>query len=234
MITAMAWPETPELVPVLSRGKHRSPRNGACFMEFASYLAGERWSDHPTCTHPLLAQLARGVNDHISDEGREKLVPLIPSVVGLTSDDPLIEVGISLRSATKALPVAAHDRQRALAAGILAAGRVGDSLETSFDTTALFADARRALAAAPQATRWAERFVADIEVTPRVFRSRSAPNIVRMSVLGIAEACIPDRDHLLHDLLATAIDDCTSWLKATSAIAPGAVTQALTSWTTVV
>ena len=53
----------PELVPVLSRGKHRSPRHGACFMELASYLAGERWSDHPACTHPLLAALARDVND---------------------------------------------------------------------------------------------------------------------------------------------------------------------------
>ena len=46
---------TPELVPVLSRGKHRNARRGACFMEMASFLAGERWSDHPSCTHPLLA-----------------------------------------------------------------------------------------------------------------------------------------------------------------------------------
>ena len=49
---------TPALLPVLSRGKHRNPRKGACFMELASYLAGERWSDHPSCTHPLLAALA--------------------------------------------------------------------------------------------------------------------------------------------------------------------------------
>ena len=49
----------PDGMPVLSRGKHRSPRRGACFMELASVLAGERWSDHPACTHPLLAQLAR-------------------------------------------------------------------------------------------------------------------------------------------------------------------------------
>src|SRR5262249_23591033 len=55
--------EVPGFVPVLSRGKHRSPRKGACFMEFASYLAGERWSDHPPCTHPLLAALARHVTD---------------------------------------------------------------------------------------------------------------------------------------------------------------------------
>ena len=51
---------TPDHMPVLSRGKHRNARKGACFMEFASYLAGERWSDHPACTHPLLAAMARG------------------------------------------------------------------------------------------------------------------------------------------------------------------------------
>ena len=28
----------PDGVPVLSRGKHHSPRRGACFMEFASFL----------------------------------------------------------------------------------------------------------------------------------------------------------------------------------------------------
>ena len=49
----------PSVMPILSAGRHRSPRQGACFMEFASYLAGERWSDHPACTHPLLAALAR-------------------------------------------------------------------------------------------------------------------------------------------------------------------------------
>ena len=31
---------TPELMPVLSRGKHRHPRRGACFLEMASFLAG--------------------------------------------------------------------------------------------------------------------------------------------------------------------------------------------------
>ncbi len=35
-------------------------------MELASYLAGERWSDHPACTHPLLAAVARDVNDYTS------------------------------------------------------------------------------------------------------------------------------------------------------------------------
>ena len=63
----MKVPAVPDGVPVLSRGRHRSPRRGGCFMEFASFLAGERWSDHPACTHPLLGQLARQVNDLIGD-----------------------------------------------------------------------------------------------------------------------------------------------------------------------
>src|SRR6266566_5137081 len=71
----------PELVPILSQGKHRSPRKGACFMELVSYLAGERWSDHPACTHPLLAAAARDVNDYTSDAGRARLAGLIPSVM---------------------------------------------------------------------------------------------------------------------------------------------------------
>ena len=44
----------PDVMPHLSAGRHRNPRRGACFMEFASYLAGERWSDHPACTDRVL------------------------------------------------------------------------------------------------------------------------------------------------------------------------------------
>ena len=45
-------PQLPALLPTLSPGKHRSPRKGACFMEFAALLAGERWSDHPAPPRP--------------------------------------------------------------------------------------------------------------------------------------------------------------------------------------
>src|SRR5919198_2105013 len=114
----------PELLPTLSRGKHRSPRHGACFMEFASLLAGERWSDHPACTHPLLAAAARDINDHISDPGRAQLAELIPSVIGLTGDDPHIDARIALRCATVALPVVAAQRQRVMAVAVLACERI--------------------------------------------------------------------------------------------------------------
>ena len=119
-----AEPRLPDMLPVLSRGKHRNPRKGACFMELASYLAGERWSDHPACTHPLLASVARLVNDHTSDPGRPRLAELIPSVIGLTGDDLHIDALIALRCATIALPVAAADQQRVLAVSVLVCERV--------------------------------------------------------------------------------------------------------------
>ena len=65
----MANRQVPDGLPILSRGKHRTPRSGACFMEMASLLAGEKWTDQPQCTHPLLGGLARLVNDSISDTG---------------------------------------------------------------------------------------------------------------------------------------------------------------------
>jgi hypothetical protein len=104
--------QLPELPPTLSHGKHRSPRKGVCFMEFASLLAGERWSDHPACTHPVLAAVVRHVNDDTSDAGRGRLAELIPSVMGLTGQDLHIDARIALGAARLALPVAAAERQR--------------------------------------------------------------------------------------------------------------------------
>ena len=91
-----------EFLPLLSRGKHRRPRQGACVMEYASYLAGEKWSDHPACTHPLLAELARQVNDFTSDDARQALVELVPDMIGLTGSDLRIDLRIALRAARTA------------------------------------------------------------------------------------------------------------------------------------
>ena len=142
----------PDLIPQLSPGKHRNPRRGACFMEFASYLAGERWSDHPACTHPLVATLARLVNDHTSNAGRGRLVELVPSVIGLISDDPHVDVDIALQAATTALPVASAEHQRVLAVGVLAAERVRADLDGRPADT-LEEPSRRALAEVPDAAR---------------------------------------------------------------------------------
>jgi len=206
-------PYVPELIPQLSRGKHRSPRKGACFMEMASYLAGERWSDHPACTHPLLAALARLVNDHISDAGRRRLVELVPTVIGLTSEDPHVDVDIALRAATTALPVASAEHQRVLAVAVLAAERVLTELDGR-PADALGDSSRSALAQVPHASRWARRFTQELGTAPKDFRRHGAPSVVRHAVVGIAEACVPDPDSMLYDLLVGAIDDCAAWVRA--------------------
>jgi hypothetical protein len=204
--------QPPDLLPTLSRGKHRSPRKGACFMEFASVLAGERWSDHPACTHPLLAAVARHVNDFTSDAGRSRLAPLIPSVIGLTGDDLRIDARIALRSATTALPVVAAQSQRVLAVSVLACERILAELDGR-PIDDLQEQSRSALAQAPHAAEWAYRFkrhARPCAPSTKRFRREAAPSIVREAVEGIAQAAVPDPDGMLRDLLVQAIAECAS------------------------
>ena len=207
---------TPELMPVLSRGKHRNPRRGACFMEMASFLAGERWSDHPACTHPLLAKLARLVNDIVTDELRPRLIPLIPSVIGLTSDDLHVDAAIALRSAMAALPIAAAPRQHMLATGVLACERVVAELDGR-DPYSLSPQTRAALDQAPEAAAWARSFSGGLRVSQRTFRAKTAPHILNIAVEGIALACAPDVEQRLVDLLAATIADCQALIPTDAA-----------------
>jgi hypothetical protein len=203
----------PALLPTLSRGKHRSPRKGACFMEFASLLAGEPWSDHPACTHPLLAAVARHVNDFTSDAGRSRLAEMIPSVIGLNGDDLHVDAQIALGSARLALPVAAADRQRVLAVGVLSCERVLTELDGR-PLGELGEQSRSALAQVPHAAAWAARFIGAAPAaahSAKRFRQQAAPAIVRNAAQGIAQACVPDPDGMLRDLLVQAIDACAAW-----------------------
>jgi len=202
----------PELIPILSRGKHRSPRQGACFMELVSYLAGERWSDHPACTHPLLASVARDVNDCTSDAGRPRLAELIPSVIGLTGEDLHIDARIALMCAQRALPVAAAERQQTMAVSVLACERVLAALDGR-PAGWLEEQSRKALAQAPHAEHWARGFTRDIPISPKAFRQHVAPATVRAAVEGIALACIPEPDAMLRVLLSDAIGACATWAR---------------------
>ncbi len=203
--------QLPELLPMLAPGKHRSPRKGACFMEFASLLAGEQWSDHPACTHPLLAAVARHVNDHTSDSARSRLAELIPSVIGLTGDDLHIDARISLRCATMALPVVAAERQRVMAVSVLASERVLADLDGR-PVGDLEEQSRSALARVPHAAQWANNFTSGVLISAKRFRRRAAPTIVCDAVEGIAQACVPDPDQMLRDLLVQSIGECAAWV----------------------
>ncbi len=195
----------PDGVPVLSRGKHRTPRRGACFMEFASFLAGERWSDHPSCTNPLLAQLARQVNDNLGDGNRQQLVPLIPLVVGRLGGE---HTWLTLPVAVAAGPIldVPEETQRVLAAGLLGAERL--CRQGGTDLAATERQARAALDLVPGAVEWLERLRIVPRVTPRVFARRCAPTMIRCAVDGVAESGGRHRDERLRALLESGIAAC--------------------------
>ncbi|TDW86248.1 hypothetical protein [Kribbella sp. VKM Ac-2566] len=216
-------------VPVLSRGKHRSPRKGACFMEFASYLAGEPWSDHPSCTHPLLAGVARDVNDCTTDSGRSRLAPLIPSVIGLTPDDPHVVPRVTARCIQHALPVVSQERQYILAVALLVGekqlalldGRAPDDIEPA---------SLAVLEAVPSATKWARSFTARSRRATPDFARRTAPRAISCAVEGISQACVPDPDDRLYHLLLDAIAETKAWVPA-PAPAPEPVTREVVRFT---
>ena len=193
---------SPDLLPILSRGKHRNSRKGACFMEMASVLAGEKWSDHPRCTHPLLADLARHVNDATSDDNRHQLARADPGgrrahqrrPAGRRPDRPAlrhhrpagrVRGAAERRSPSRCSPPTASSP-----------ASTADRWATSSRPVA------RALESAPRAAEWAR------DVRPPGRRhgqglppARRARHACGCAVHGIAEACVPDPDAILRQLL---------------------------------
>jgi hypothetical protein len=195
----------PDGIPVLSRGRHRTPRRGACFMELASVLAGERWSDHPSCTHPLLGQLARRVNDHTSDDGRQALTPLIPSVVGRRGNDQTW-LTVAVAVAANVILDVPEATQRVLSGGLLQAEQV--CADAAPDLAAARREAQVALGLVPGAVAWVERLGVRRRIDAQTFARRCAPTIVRCAVDGVVASSRPDSDRLLRALLEAGIAAC--------------------------
>ncbi|GAB3199795.1 hypothetical protein GCM10027062_17440 [Nocardioides hungaricus] len=194
----------PDGMPVLSRGRHRTPKRGACFMELASVLAGERWSDHPACTHPLLAQLARQVNDLTTDEGRRWLTPLIPSVVGRRGDE-LTWFTLSVAVASRQLLAMPETTQRVLAAGLLRAEQLCPDEEVR-------RQAHAALELVPGAVAWVERLALRDRIHEHAYAERCAPTMARCAVEGVVINAAPgaETDGRLRDLLEAGIAACAA------------------------
>jgi hypothetical protein len=195
----------PDGMPVLSRGRHRSPRRGACFMEFASVLAGERWSDHPSCAHPLLGQLARHVNDCTSDAGRQQLVPFIPSVVGRRGNERTwLTVAVAVAAST--ILDVPEETQRRLAGGLLRAEEL--CADSGPDLAATRRQARFALELVPGAVAWIERLRLPDRISVKTFTRRCAPAMVQCAVDGLVASGSPDCDRRLRALLEVGIAAC--------------------------
>jgi hypothetical protein len=173
-------------------------------MEMASVLAGEPWSDRPRCTHPLLAHLARLVNDCTSDAGRGRLAPHVPSVVGVRGDGLAWEISLTTAVAVEAMPQVPERFERALAVGLLRCEELATGLDA--ETVEGLDVARRVMADVPHAAAWARRFSSGMPLTAKQFGTRSAPHLMSCAVRGIVDSGAPDTDERLHQLLVTAID----------------------------
>jgi hypothetical protein len=209
----MTASSTEGFLPVLSAGRHRNAKRGACFMEYASYLAGERWSDRPSCTHPALASLARLINDLTSDGERSGLATLIPSVVGLNGDDTRVPVLLAVLAASSALPIASNMRQGALATGLVRCEQaLGQWDGPEIDRARM--RIRTAFLLTPGTEAWANDFIA--QVSPRGLNVLTINDeaMLRTSAIGIADACVLDADARLATLLDLAIAECVEILEA--------------------
>lgn len=66
----------------LTAGSHASPDDAICLMEAAAYLAREQHSDQPICVSEVLGEIGRGLNDTLPHADRQRLIPLIPELLG--------------------------------------------------------------------------------------------------------------------------------------------------------
>jgi len=112
------------------------------------------------------------------------------------------------------LPVVAANRQRVMAVSVLTCDRILAELDGRAAGD-LEEQSRRALAEVPQAAGWAYWFTSGVRPSTRGFRRQAAPTIVQDAVEGIAQACVPDPDGMLHALLVQSIDVCAAWSVAT-------------------
>jgi hypothetical protein len=205
----------PDLLPVLSPGRHRHPGKGACFMEMASYLAGERWSDHPGCAHPTLAALARDVNDHLDAEHRAQLVPMIPDVIGTATEDPHVPLLVARACALAVLGL--ESPHEGIAALALLHAEAALNVLDGRRPESLTAEARRALDHHDDAVRWARRFTGQVGRHRRTGTGsradqRASAAAVRSAVVALGLTA-GGQDRMV-DLLREAIGICRAAVSA--------------------
>jgi hypothetical protein len=129
--------ETMHQVVRLGRGKHSSPDHGACVMELASMLAGERFSDRPRTVCPVIGAFLRTYNDALDDERRQDLYRYAADAVGTLGDaeverrraERCVEFTDEMAPGSRFVLRRWSSRRRLAAAGELAARAASRSLD---------------------------------------------------------------------------------------------------------
>ena len=144
------------LTPVhmqLCRGRHAGPGDRGCLMELASALAGETWSDHPASVQPVLAAVARVVNDRVGEQDRACLEQFLPAMIGTATDDIDSYARLVIVCATAALTEERVRSHPDIRAEVESARRMAQRA-LSATTGAYIA---RLLASSPTVQRWYRR-----------------------------------------------------------------------------
>src|SRR3954468_16190415 len=123
----------PTALPILAPGRHRSPRHGACLMEYTSVLAGERFSDTPHCTDPVLAAVARAVNDYSGDSSRQRIAPYAGDLTTAHGAGDDVQRGMVRRCLLTALRYADSTRRHVLLVALLGVDRAATGEASGWD-----------------------------------------------------------------------------------------------------
>jgi hypothetical protein len=193
----------PDGLPVLGPGRHFRKRNGVCLMEFTSILAGERFSDHPRCTDPALATVARAVNDYSTDSGRQRLSILASDLTAAAPAGSEVGYGLARRCLLTALPFATGERRRVVVVGLLGLDRAARGRTRGWRRGLLDVDTELALLSDAAEVDAAAAFLREMRVSPREYIRRGLPVAIEAAVRTIArEADNPD------DVLAAMLTGC--------------------------
>jgi hypothetical protein len=196
----------PDSMPVLTRGKHHRPRNGACLMEYVSVLSGGPFTDAPECTDPVLAAIARAVNDYSGDAMRQRLAVLasdlsVSGTVGLHTQQAMVR-----RCLLTALPYSCGSRRRVLVVGLLGLERAAAGTSAGYRADDVSLDAEFALLGCDTVVREAIERLEELPVPLGQHHKRGLAASVEMAVATIAQEAT-DADELLYRLLVSCLDD---------------------------
>jgi hypothetical protein len=86
------------------------PGTDGCLLQLVSKLAGEPWTDHPSCVHPALGAIARVAHDCSTEAGQAALRPLAPQFIGTAR--PGIETSARLVALCVSTALASPDHRR--------------------------------------------------------------------------------------------------------------------------
>lgn len=214
----------PAGLPILKPGRHRRPEQGACVMELTAVLSGERFSDHPRCTDPTLAAVARAVNDYSSEAARQRLSVFAPELSTAAPAGVAAAAAIVRRCVLTAMPYSSGTRRRVLLVALFGADRASAGRGRGFDTDMLDFDTQQALLEAEHTMRTqtgeASAFLQEWTSSTAEVIGRGAPRAVELAVMTVAAEAVRS-DDILYSLLADCLRYHRDALPAGASVSAG-------------